>query len=128
MTAALPSTARAVRLAAVPGGLPAPEHFAAAEFDLNRDEDISYARRLLPARVPAEPHQWPGTFRGSQAILSAEISQGSSPAPPRPCAGPWPSKGATGCASVPGWPRTCLSRAPRATRCRGQPVQVGSPT
>jgi acetyl esterase len=25
--------------------------------------------------VPVELHQWPGTFHGSQAILSAEISQ-----------------------------------------------------
>jgi hypothetical protein len=25
--------------------------------------------------VPVELHQWPGTFHGSQAILSADISQ-----------------------------------------------------
>jgi hypothetical protein len=25
--------------------------------------------------VPVELHQWPGTFHGSQAILTAEISQ-----------------------------------------------------
>jgi hypothetical protein len=25
--------------------------------------------------VPAELHHWPGTFHGSQAILSAEVSQ-----------------------------------------------------
>ena len=25
--------------------------------------------------MPVELHQWPGTFHGSQAILSAEISQ-----------------------------------------------------
>lgn len=31
--------------------------------------------RLLQAGVPVELHQWPGTFHGSQAILSAEVSQ-----------------------------------------------------
>ena len=25
--------------------------------------------------MPAELHQWPGTFHGSHAILSAEVSQ-----------------------------------------------------
>ncbi len=25
--------------------------------------------------MPVELHQWPGTFHGSQAILSAEVSQ-----------------------------------------------------
>ncbi|MCX4545835.1 alpha/beta hydrolase [Streptomyces sp. NBC_01565] len=55
-------------------GLP-PAHIATAEFDPNRDEDITYAVRLLQAGVPVELHQWPGTFHGSQAILSAEISQ-----------------------------------------------------
>ncbi|WP_404954271.1 alpha/beta hydrolase [Streptomyces sp. 147326] len=55
-------------------GLP-PAYIAAAEFDPNRDEDIDYARRLLQAGVSVELHQWPGTFHGSQAILSAEISQ-----------------------------------------------------
>jgi energy-coupling factor transporter ATP-binding protein EcfA2 len=29
----------------------------------------------LEAGVPVELHQWPGTFHGSQAILSAEVSQ-----------------------------------------------------
>ncbi|MFJ3725842.1 alpha/beta hydrolase [Streptomyces sp. NPDC090045] len=55
-------------------GLP-PAYIAAAEFDPNRDEDIDYARRLLQAGVSVELHQWPGTFHGSQAIVSAEISQ-----------------------------------------------------
>jgi acetyl esterase len=55
-------------------GLP-PAHIATAEFDPNRDDDIAYALRLLQAGVPVELHQWPGTFHGSHAILSAEISQ-----------------------------------------------------
>jgi acetyl esterase/lipase len=55
-------------------GLPA-AHVAAAEFCPNRDEDIMYALRMLQAGVPVELHQWAGTFHGSQAILSAEVSQ-----------------------------------------------------
>ncbi|GGT00961.1 esterase [Planobispora rosea] len=55
-------------------GLP-PAYVATAEFDPNRDEGIGYALRLLQAGVPVELHQWPGTFHGSQAILSAEVSQ-----------------------------------------------------
>jgi acetyl esterase/lipase len=54
-------------------GLP-PAYIATAEFCPNRDEDIAYAVRLLQAGVPVELHQWPGTFHGSQAVLSAEIS------------------------------------------------------
>ncbi len=56
------------------GGLP-PAYIATAEFDPLRDEGIEYALGLLRAGVPVELHQWPGTFHGSQAILSAEISQ-----------------------------------------------------
>jgi acetyl esterase/lipase len=55
-------------------GLP-PAYIATAEFDPNRDEAIGYALRLLQAGVPAELHQWPGTFHGSQGILSAGVSQ-----------------------------------------------------
>lgn len=55
-------------------GLP-PAYVATAELCPNRDEDIDYALRLLRAGVPVELHQWPGTFHGSQAILSAEVSQ-----------------------------------------------------
>jgi len=55
-------------------GLP-PAYITSAEFDPNRDEAIGYAQRLLQAGVSVELHQWPGTFHGSQAILSAEVSQ-----------------------------------------------------
>ncbi|GAA1988858.1 alpha/beta hydrolase [Nocardiopsis rhodophaea] len=55
-------------------GLP-PAYIATAEFDPLRDEGIEYGLRLLRAGVPVELHQWPGTFHGSQAILSAEVSQ-----------------------------------------------------
>lgn len=55
-------------------GLP-PAYIAAAEFCPNRDEDIDYALRLMAAGVSVELHQWRGTFHGSQAILSAEVSQ-----------------------------------------------------
>ncbi|MFG1688887.1 alpha/beta hydrolase [Nonomuraea sp. NPDC049269] len=55
-------------------GLP-PAYIATAEFDPNRDEDMGYALRLLQAGVSVDLHQWPGTFHGSQAILSADVSQ-----------------------------------------------------
>jgi acetyl esterase len=55
-------------------GLP-PAYIASAEFCPNRDEDIEYALRLLRSGVPVELRQWAGTFHGSQAILSAEVSQ-----------------------------------------------------
>ena len=55
-------------------GLP-PAYIATAEFDPNRDEAIGYALRLLQAGVPAELHQWPGTFHGSWAVPSADVSQ-----------------------------------------------------
>ncbi|REF34668.1 alpha/beta hydrolase [Thermasporomyces composti] len=62
--------ARAVDLSGLP-----PAYIATAEFCPNRDEDIQYALRLLQAGVSVELHQWPGTFHGSQAIVSAEVSQ-----------------------------------------------------
>lgn len=55
-------------------GLP-PAYVATAEFCPNRDEDIEYAARLLKSGVSVELHQFAGTFHGSQAILSAEVSQ-----------------------------------------------------
>ncbi|WP_282694933.1 alpha/beta hydrolase [Streptomyces sp. CC208A] len=55
-------------------GLP-PAYIATAELCPNRDEDIHYALRLLRAGVSVELHQWPGTFHGSQAIVTADVSQ-----------------------------------------------------
>ncbi|WP_374777613.1 alpha/beta hydrolase [Streptomyces sp. NBC_01310] len=55
-------------------GLP-PAYIATAEFCPNRDEGIAYALRLMQAGVSVELHQWPGTFHGSQALLSAAVSQ-----------------------------------------------------
>ena len=62
--------ARAENLSSLP-----PTYIATAEFDPLRDEAIGYALRLLQAGVSVELHQWPGTFHGSQAILSADVSQ-----------------------------------------------------
>ncbi|WP_192768912.1 alpha/beta hydrolase [Plantactinospora soyae] len=62
--------ARAAELSGLP-----PAYVATAEFCPNRDEDIEYAVRLLQSGVSVELHQWPGTFHGSHAILSAEVSQ-----------------------------------------------------
>ncbi|WP_082310451.1 alpha/beta hydrolase [Nonomuraea sp. SBT364] len=64
------ATARAADLSGLP-----PAYISTAEFDPVRDEAIDYALRLLRAGVPVELHQWPGTFHGSHAILSAEVSQ-----------------------------------------------------
>ena len=55
-------------------GLP-PAYITSAEFDPNRDEAIEYARGLLQAGVPVELHQWAGTFHGSQAVVSADVSR-----------------------------------------------------
>jgi len=55
-------------------GLP-PAYIATAELDPNRDEGIDYGIRLMRAGVPVELHQWRGTFHGSTAVLSANVSQ-----------------------------------------------------
>lgn len=55
-------------------GLPS-TYIATQEFDPLRDEGICYALRLMQAGVSVELHQWPGTFHGSQAVLSAVVSQ-----------------------------------------------------
>jgi len=55
-------------------GLP-PAHIATAELDPNRDEGLDYGLRLLRAGVSVELHQWAGTFHGSTAALTAEVSQ-----------------------------------------------------
>jgi acetyl esterase len=52
-----------------------PAYVSTAEFDPDRDEGIEYGLRLLQAGVPVELHQWLGTFHGSQAVLSATVSQ-----------------------------------------------------
>lgn len=62
--------ARATDLSSLP-----PAYIATAEFCPNRDEGITYALRLMQAGVSVELHQWPGTFHGSQALLSADVSQ-----------------------------------------------------
>jgi acetyl esterase len=62
--------ARAADLSGLPSA-----YIATAELDPLRDEGIDYALRLLQAGVSVELHQWPGTFHGSQAILSADVSQ-----------------------------------------------------
>ncbi|MCV7282004.1 alpha/beta hydrolase [Mycolicibacterium flavescens] len=62
--------ARAAQLSDLP-----PAYVTTAELCPNRDEGLAYAMRLLQDGVSAEVHQWAGTFHGSQAILSAEVSQ-----------------------------------------------------
>ena len=62
--------ARALDLSSLP-----PAFIATAECDPNRDEGIDYALRLLHAGVSVDLHQWLGTFHGSTAVLSAEVSQ-----------------------------------------------------
>lgn len=55
-------------------GLPA-AHIATAQFDPNRDEALAYGQRLLEAGVSVDLHQWAGTFHGSQAVVTAEVSR-----------------------------------------------------
>ncbi len=62
--------ARAADLSSLPAA-----YIATPEFCPNRDEGIEYALRLLQAGVSVELHQWPGTFHGSLAVLSADVSR-----------------------------------------------------
>jgi acetyl esterase/lipase len=62
--------ARADDLHALP-----PAYIATAELDPNRDEAMEFGLRLLQSGVPVELHQWAGTFHGSIAVLSADVSQ-----------------------------------------------------
>ncbi|MFD6174825.1 alpha/beta hydrolase fold domain-containing protein [Streptomyces coeruleorubidus] len=55
-------------------GLP-PAFIATAEFAPLCDEGITYALRLLQAGLSVELHQWPDTFHGSLAVMSADVSQ-----------------------------------------------------
>ena len=73
-SASAPSVYAAPARASDLSGLP-PAYIASAEFCPNRDEDIEYALRLLRAGVSVDLRQWAGTFHGSQAILSADVSQ-----------------------------------------------------
>lgn len=55
-------------------GLP-PAFVSACEFDPMRDEDITYAHRLIQAGVRTELGYYPGTFHASFTIADAAVSQ-----------------------------------------------------
>lgn len=55
-------------------GLP-PAVVTASQFDPLRDEDISYAQRLMQAGVLVELRHYPGTFHGSAIAATAAVSQ-----------------------------------------------------
>ncbi|MFE2077059.1 alpha/beta hydrolase fold domain-containing protein [Streptomyces misionensis] len=48
-------------------GLP-PTLIQVGELDVFRDEDITYATRLLQAGVPTELHVYPGAYHGWDAV------------------------------------------------------------
>jgi len=52
-----------------------PAYVSAMEFDPLRDEDISYALRLLEAGVSVELHSFAGTFHGSAQVPRADASR-----------------------------------------------------
>lgn len=55
-------------------GLP-PTYIATGALDLFRDENITYAHRLLAAGVPTEFHVWPGAIHAFDALPDAAIAQ-----------------------------------------------------
>jgi acetyl esterase/lipase len=55
-------------------GLP-PAFVSASQFDPLRDEDITYAQRLLQAGVNTDLHHYGGTFHGSAVIETAAVSR-----------------------------------------------------
>src|SRR5260370_9664383 len=54
------AAARATNLSRLP-----PAYVAVGQYDVFRDEDITYAQRLLSADIPVELHVYPGTVHGS---------------------------------------------------------------
>ena len=58
-----------VSLTAIPRATPA--IITVGEFDLFRDEDIDYAKRLLEAGVATELHVYPGAFHVSDVLGAA---------------------------------------------------------
>jgi acetyl esterase/lipase len=66
----LAAPARADDLAGLP-----PAYISTMEFDPLRDEGLIYGLRLLQAGVPAEIHNFPGTFHGSSLVQEAKVSK-----------------------------------------------------
>jgi len=66
----LAAPARATDLAGLPSA-----YVSTMEFDPLRDEGILYALRLLQAGVSVELHQYPATFHGSGAVVTAAVTK-----------------------------------------------------
>lgn len=64
------AAARAESLAGLP-----PTYIATGSLDLFRDENITYAQRLLAAGVPTEFHIWPGAIHGFDGVPDAAITR-----------------------------------------------------